>query len=293
MATSIGAISFANPVMNAACSIAKSFDDLDALLATQAAAVVIGSITWEERAGNPEPRWFAGSDLGFALNSYGMPNNGHAWYEENLPEMVKRAHTASKPLVLSVAGFSVKEYGDLALLGKQAGVDMVELNLACPNTSEAGRPNPIFSFDLEMIQAVIDVVEKNLGDLPYSLKLSPYSNPSELTRTAELISKSKASAVVASNTFPNAYWQDENGQPLIGSNNGLAGASGEAMLPISLGQVKQFRAQLPATITVIGVGGASTPKHVQQYLQAGAQLVQVATHIVRNGHVAINELIES
>lgn len=291
MSVEFAGLEFRNPVMNAACSVAKSFEDLDAMLATNAGAVLIGSITPEKRDGNPDPKWFDGNGMPFALNSFGMPNNGQEWYREHLPEMVSKAHTANRPLFLSVAGFSIENYIGLAKIAKNTGVDLVEFNFGCPNTAEAGRPNPIFSFDLEVLEQTCKEVEIILDGVPYTVKLSPYSNPNELQRTAAMIAKTKAAGVVASNTFPNGFWQDNAGNPVIGPNNGLAGISGEAMLAINLGQVRQFRSALPESIAVIGVGGVTKAEHVAQYCHAGAILVQVATHIVRSGHAAINELI--
>jgi dihydroorotate dehydrogenase (fumarate) len=282
-----------NPVMNGACSIAKSDEDLEAMLATRQGAVLIGSITPEPRDGNPEPRWFDGQGQPFALNSFGMPNNGHDWYLGKLPLWITKTHDAGKLLALSVAGFSIDDYIKMARLAKTVGVDWVEFNFGCPNTAEAGRSNPIFSFDLEVLAKICEEVEKVLGDLPYTVKLSPYSNPAELNRTAAVIAKTKAAAVVTSNTFPNGYWQDDGGRPVIGPNDGLAGTSGEAILAIALGQVRQFRNALPSSIEVIGVGGITKPEHVKQYLNAGAKLVQTATHIVRHGHAAIDELVEA
>lgn len=279
-------------VMNAACSITKSMEDLDALLATRADMVVMGSVTWLGRQANPEPNWFAGNDQGFALNSVSMPNEGHEWYQANLPEMVERTHKAGKPLILNVAGFSIDEYLNLAELGKKGGVDMIEFNFGCPNTAEAGRQNPIFSFDIDALQMILRGADKILSRTPYTAKLSPYSNPAELSRVAVVIGQSNAVGVVTSNTFPNSYWQDETGRAVILPNNGLAGMSGEAMLPIGLGQVKQFRQQLPESKLVFGVGGITRPEHVKQYMRAGALAVQVATHIVRNGHQAINDVIK-
>jgi dihydroorotate dehydrogenase (fumarate) len=291
MSIAFAGLELQTPVMNAACSVAKSAEDLEAMLATQAGAVLIGSITPESRDGNPEPRWFAGDGLGFALNSFGMPNNGREWYREHLPGFVKKAHAAGKPLFLSVAGFSVADYVSMAKLAKETGVDCVEFNFGCPNTAEAGRQNPIFSFDLEVLEQTCQEVEAVLEGVPYTVKLSPFSNPAELNRTAAMIAKTKAAGVVTSNTFPNAYWQTADGKPVIKPNGGLAGASGEAMLAIGVGQVRQFRTALPESIAVIGVGGVSKPEHVKQYLDAGASFVQVATHIVRNGHAAINDAI--
>ncbi len=280
------------PVMNAACSITKSMEDLEALLATRADTVVLGSVTWLGRQANPEPNWFAGDDQGFALNSVSMPNEGHEWYQTNLPEMVERTHAAGKRLLLNVAGFSTDEYSQLAEMAKNGNVDGVEFNLGCPNTVEAGWQNPIFSFDVDALQIVLRGADRILSPkTPYMVKLSPYSNPAELSRVASVIGESKAGGVVTTNTFPNSYWQNNAGRAVILPNNGLAGMSGEAMLPIGLGQVKQFRQQLPESKIVIGVGGITRPEHIEQYLRAGAAAVQVATYIVRNGHQAINDLI--
>ena len=196
---------------------------------------------------------------------------------------------AGKPLIASVAGFSVQEYLALADMASKAGADLIELNLGCPNTSAAGVANPIFSFDLDAMKEILDGLAS--CPTPFSVKLSPYSNPAELGRTAAVIAASKAAAIVTCNTFPNGYWQDDKGAAVIGPNGGLAGTSGEAMLAISVGQVKQFRSALPEPIAVIGVGGITKPEDVTQYLNAGASAVQVATHIVRHGHAAIDEVI--
>lgn len=291
MSIEFAGLQFDNPVMNAACSAAKSHEDLDAILATNAGAALIGSITPKERSGNEEPRWFPGDGLPFALNSFGMPNGGCEWYQEHLLGMVEQSHKAGKPFFLSVAGFGVADYVEMAKLAKESHVDVVEFNFGCPNTSEEGRPNPIFSFDPEITEQICKEVEVVLEGLPYTIKLSPYSNPAELERMAAMIAKTKAVGVVTTNTFPQSYWQDENGNPVLAPNDGFAGLSGEAMLTIGLGQVKQFRKHLPEDKAVIGVGGITKAEHVAQYRHAGALLVQVATHIVRNGHAAINELI--
>ncbi len=284
-------LKFNNPVMNAACSISKNAEDIDKLLTTDAGAVVVGSVTYVQRDGNPEPRWFPGNEQGFALNSFGMPNGGLEWFEEKLPVMVKKAHAVNKPLIVNIAGFSVQEYVDLAVMVDASGADMIEVNLGCPNTSDPSLANPIFSFNGNALKEITSELDAKLKNTPYSLKFSPFSNPAELSRTVVIVAASKAAAVVTTNTFPNGFWQDDKGETVIRANGGLAGMSGEAMLAIGLGQVRQFRQQLPDNIAVIGVGGITKPEHVKHYLKAGASAVQTATHIVRNGYAAINELV--
>jgi dihydroorotate dehydrogenase (fumarate) len=281
----IGSVIIETPVMNAACSVAKSIEDIEALSKTNIGAVMVGSITVEPRNGNPEPRWFVGD--GYALNSFGMPNGGVEFYQVNLPKMRDIAHAADKKIAVSIAGFSTSEYVTLAKLAQDTKVDLLELNLGCPNVTIDGKQKPIVSFDPISMGEIIRVVSE-VADIPLMVKLSPYSNPAELTRVAEAINNSgKVSAVVTCNTFPNGY-QIRDGKPVIASNFG--GISGRAMLPISLGQVRQFRKILDNEVAVVGVGGIETSDDARRYFDTGAEIVQCATLIVRDGHQAINQL---
>lgn len=276
-----------NPaVMNAACSVAKTIDDVTALARTSIGAVTVGSITVAERAGNPEPRWFEGN--GYAINSFGMPNGGAEFYRQNLPEMIRIVHEANKKFNLSVAGFTTAEYVELAKLANEAGVDYLELNLGCPNIAIDGKQKPIASFDPAYIEEIISSV-KEVTSLPLLIKLSPYSNPAELKNVAALLTRLSVAAVVTMNTFPNSFETDEAGSPVIASAFG--GLSGSAVRAIGAGQVKQFRDALPPEIAVIGAGGCETVEDVEQYASAGATVTQAATLIVRDGHAAINKLV--
>jgi len=128
-------------VMNAACSVAKTPEDVRSLARTGIGAIVVGSITPKPRDGNNEPRWFAGD--GYALNSFGMPNGGRNYYQAHLDDLTEVTHQADKAFILSVAGFSVADYEDLAKLANEHEVDMVELNLGCPNISVDGVKNQL------------------------------------------------------------------------------------------------------------------------------------------------------
>lgn len=270
------------PVMNAACSVAKTLEDVEALCATHAGAVVVGSVTVEPREGNNEPRWY--SDEICALNSFGMPNGGEEYYRENLPDMVARAHEADKLFGLNIAGFDKSEYVKLAQMADETGVDFVEVNFGCPNVSEDGHQKPIVSFDLETMHSITKGVSQ-VTDKPIRLKLSPYSNPAELNQTAEMIGDLPVGGVVTSNTFPNGLMM-ENGEPVL--NAGQGGVSGSALLQIALGQVQQFRQRLPESQAVIGVGGIESAREARLHFQAGASAVQLATLLVREGHHAMD-----
>ena len=283
----IGSISLDAPVMNAACSVAKTIKDVEVLSSTDIGAVLVGSITVQAREGNPEPRWY--SDRNFALNSFGMPNGGIEFYRKHLPQMTQIVHDANKAFILSIAGFSTQDYEQLADLAEHTDVDIIELNLGCPNVTIDGKQKPIVSFDQEkmkeIITAVSRITKKNL-----TVKLSPYSNPAELQAVAQLITElGTVSGVVTSNTFANSYYAHENDAVLASTYGGM---SGKGLQPIALGQVRQFREHLPKDIAVIGVGGIETKEDAELFYQAGADAIQAATLIVREGYQAITALIE-
>lgn len=285
MTVSIGGMTMQSNFMNAACSIAKTHEDVAALCRTSAGAVLIGSITAEPRTVNPAPRWYDAKD--YALNSFGMPNLGADYYRAALPQMVQTIHAAGKRAILDIAGFSVDDYVRIAQVGDKSGVDLIEINLGCPNALLDGRQKPIASFDPQYTAAIVHAVNEHIS-CPLLLKLSPYSNPVELQNMARLIaSLPNIAAVVTCNTFPNGYYAEDD-TPVIASEYG--GVSGAAMRPIVLGQIRQFRKALPESIDVVGVGGVETTEDVQNYIAAGASAVQAATLIVRDGHAALDRL---
>ncbi len=271
--------------MNAACSIAKTPEDIAALCATKAGAVVIGSITPLPREGNPEPRWYSGN--GFALNSFGMPNGGIEYYQNELLNMTTAIREAGKVSILSIAGFSEPDYASLASLANENGVDLIEVNLGCPNVQIDGKQKAIASFDPDYMYKILGGITASTS-LPLLVKLSPYSNPADLQAAATVITETpQVIAVVTSNTFPNGYAL-ANDKPVL--NVGLGGVSGPSLKAIAMGQVRQFRSILPHTVAVIGVGGIESVNDVNDYILAGASAVQAATLIVRDGHAALDRL---
>ncbi len=242
------------------------------------APVVSGSYTPEQRNGNSgNLMWPMTIDelltiIFYGLNGYGMPNMGFASAIKELA----RVHS-EQPIIVSVAGFSVDDYiAGYNEFSNLRHIAAIELNLGCPNTQ--GDHPDITSFNLEAVRKILETLSAFQGKRhkPIWLKFSPYSNPAELKRMAELVNGFKDAlrlAVVTCNTFPNAY----AGDGLIDPNNGMAGLSGPAMKPIARGQVKQFRQYLDERIDVIGVGGITTGDDIVDFLEAGASAVQITS----------------
>lgn len=283
----IGNVEINTPVMNGACSVAKSLEDVQALAKTKAGVVMVGSITKDQRDGNAAPQWFEGN--GYAMNSFGMPNGGLDYYKQALPEMIGLVQAAGKKFALSIAGFSTQEYVDLAEMADSVKVDLLELNFGCPNVRLDGEQKPIVSFDRVSIAEIVEAVAE-VTDIPLMLKLSPYSNPGELAEVAKTINNiGSVAAVVTMNTMPNGYMKDSSGNEVIAT--GFAGVSGPAVLPIALGQAKQFRNNLDDSIEVVAVGGIESAEDAELFFNEGIAMVQAATLIVRDGHSALDRLV--
>ncbi len=273
LATTLAGVELEHPLMNAA-GTCKTLEDVEKLARSSISAIVVGSITLASRMGNEGNVFWPGPI--YSQNSLGMPNRGRDYYQDTLPRMVEVAHGAGKALILNVAGFSHIEYGELAALAHEAGVDIIELNLGCPNVWDDGQQKKIASFDPFGIAAIMAEVERKVpDDRPVGVKLSPYSDPGMLAEVADTIKDLPIRYVATCNTFPNSLVLDENGKSVI--DVGLAGLSGPAMKPVGLGQVKQLRQLLPDSVELVGVGGITKGRDVWEYQQVGASAVQVAT----------------
>lgn len=275
----LGQLELQFPLMNAA-GTCKSLEDVRKL-AEQAeiGAVTVGSITLLPRDGNAGDV-FEVRD-GYSLNALGMPNRGAEYYTEVLPAMVDMAHAHGKPLIVSVAGFTPDEYAKLAKIAFDGGADAVKLNLGCPNVRDGGQQHPIMSFSPPAIRATLTQVHDAVGvDRVVGLKCSPFSNPLDLVRVAEVVNDFPwVTYVATTNSFPNTVLLNPDGKPCLSTTFG--GLAGPAMKPIGLGQVMQWRKLLSPHIHVIGVGGVATGQDLLDYKRAGATACQVATAYLR------------
>lgn len=269
------------PVGNAA-GWCKSVDEVRKLAESAAQFIVVGSITMQERAGNPG-NTFNGS----SLNSLGLPNPGLQKITEVAPEMVGIARMAGKPIIVSVAGFAPAEYLELSRAMQELGFDGIELNLGCPNVADGGKRKPIASLDLRLTEKIVgsssSAVKMRNPDFFVSVKVSPMSNPLQIVDTAELLAQCNIDAIVTQNTFPNGLLYNDDGSPQIQTpdKTGWAGFAGSAIKPMALGQVNQWRKALddsggPRKL-VWGVGGVQCGRDVRDMQTAGAVIVQVGT----------------
>lgn len=288
----LAGIQLENPLMNGAYIGSKTLEDVEELARSAAGAVVVGSISVKPRLANAGQGYWLHKEGLFSLNSFGMPNGGLPYFEKSLPKMVEVAHAANKPLIANVIGFSNEEFVALIKLAEKSGADMVELNFGCPNVWDGGKQKRILSYHADLVKSTLEQVAKHRPKVKMCVKISPLPPDILVAVAMEIINSGTVQAITCTNSYPNAAVT--MGARLNGlADNTLAGMSGRALKPISLGLVKQLKAILPADLAIIGCGGISTSNDVMDYLDAGAAAIQVATALKEEGTGIFTQLLAS
>jgi len=284
----IAGIQFGNALMNGAYIGSKTLGDATVLANATCGAIVVGSISIQPRKANVGQGYWPHKERIYSLNSFGMPNGGMPYFKKNLPLIADIAHAQGKPLIANLAGFSNEEFVTLVALAQDSGADMAELNFGCPNVWEAGQQKHIISYHPKLVEETLKYISQCNPKIKLSVKISPLP-PDLLRDVSKVIADSHIiQAVTATNSQPNASISTGTGAT---GKNMLAGLSGRALKPISLGVVTQLRDLLPRDIDIVGCGGVSTANDVRDYLSAGAKAVQIATALVEEGTSAFEKIL--
>ena len=219
-------------------------------------------LTLKPREGNPPPR-IAETPMGI-LNSVGLQNPGvDAFIQEELPFL--RQHDVK--IITNISGNTPEEYGIMCEKLSQAGVDMIELNISCPNVKAGGlaygtRPD---------LAAEVTKEAKKHACVPVMVKLSP--NVTDITEIARAVEDAGADAVSLINTLLGMRIDVATRRPVLHQNVG--GLSGPAVLPVAVRMVWQVANAV--SIPVLGMGGISKAEDAAQMMLAGATAVAVGT----------------
>jgi len=268
--------------MNGAFIGSKSKEDIEKLSTSSGGAIVVGSISVKPRTSNKDGGYWLHREKFYALNSFGMPNGGLPYFKNSLPDIVKSAHEKNKPLIANIVGFSKEEFVELIKLSQKSGADMVELNLSCPNVWHKGQQELVLSYHPELVKETLEFIRKYKFSVKIGVKISPL--PPDILKecTKVIIDSDLVSFVTATNSYPNASFS--SGTKLTTDDkNVLAGMTGRALKPISLGVVKQLYRLLPNQIDIIGCGGISSANDAIDYLSSGAKAVQIVTGLMNEG----------
>jgi len=266
MQTFIGGASLRNPVLLASGPAGYGLEYEGLVDLRRLGGVVTKTITLEPRAGNPGRR--LQETGGGLLNSIGLENVGAAvFFSEKLPALLEAG-------IMPVVSLGAEDWDDyLRLLDAAAGregVDVVELNLSCPNVERGGMA---IGTDPELVALYVRHAKETLGDAAVIAKLTP--NVSDITTLALAAEQAGADAITAINTVVGMDIDVEQRRPVF--RRVRAGLSGPAIMPIALDAV--WRISRVVDIPVIGSGGISSVRDAMKFFMAGARAVQVGTAV--------------
>ena len=259
-------VRFRNPVLLASGTCGFGEEVSQVMRLDRLGGLVTKSVTLEPRRGNPAPR--VSEFAAGMVNSVGLANPGaRAVRDQKLPWI--RENLSNVPVLVSVAGHSMREYFEVVeLLEGEAGFFGFELNLSCPN--DKMRDGLPFALDPEALYEVTRGVRERTAR-PVIAKLAP--NTWDLAAVIQAAEASGAHGLTMINTMPGLLLDPETGGPALGAGEG--GVSGPALRAVGLRAVS-LAARL-TRLPILGVGGIGTAEHAQEYLRAGASLVQIGT----------------
>lgn len=219
-------------------------------------------ITLKRRDGNPVPR-VAETPSGM-LNAVGLQNPGvDVFIKEDLP-WLKQQNTV---VIANIAGNTPEEYCEMAEKLSDTDIDMIEMNISCPNVKSGGVQ---FGTSCESVGAITDAVRRHCTK-PLIVKLSP--NVTDIVSIAKLAEANGADAISMINTLTGMRIDINTRRPIIRNNTG--GMSGPAVFPIAVRMVWQVAGAVK--IPIIGMGGISTWQDAVEMLIAGASALQIGT----------------
>ncbi|MDO5337081.1 MAG: dihydroorotate dehydrogenase [Eubacteriales bacterium] len=276
MKVQIAGVELKNPVMTASGTFGSGqeyseFVDLNALGAVVTKGVA--NVPWP---GNPTPR--ITETYGGMLNAIGLQNPGiDVFCRRDIP-FLKKYDTK---IIVNVCGKTTEDYCEVVERLADEPVDMLEINISCPNVKEGGIA---FGQDPKAVEAITAAVKKKARQ-PVIMKLSP--NVADITETARAAEAGGADVLSLINTLTGMKI-DINRRTFALANK-TGGMSGPAIKPIAVRMV--YQTAQAVKLPIIGMGGIQSAEDALEFLMAGATAVSVGTANFHNPCATI-EIIE-
>ena len=265
-------VSFKNPVIPASGTFGYGREYEQFYPLSKLGGISVKGTTLGRREGNPGPR-VAETPSGM-LNSVGLQNGGvKKFLEYEMPNLV----TKDTRIIANIAGATVEECAELAAMLEGSAVDLIELNISCPNVKAGGAA---FGTDCTVAGQVTRAV-KDATSKPLMVKLSP--NVTSITDIAKSVEANGADAVSLINTLLGMRIDIKTGRPIL--KNNVGGLSGPAVFPVAVRMVWQVANAVK--IPVMGMGGVATWEDAVEIMMAGASAVQVGAAIFNDPYAPI------
>ena len=262
LSVKIAGVELKNPVMTCSGTFGSGeeyseFVDLNGL-----GAVVTKGIASEPWNGNPTPR--VCEVTGGMLNAIGLQGPGiDVFVKRDIP-FLRQYDTK---IIVNICGHTIEDYIDVTERLADQPVDMLEINISCPNVHEGGKA---FGQDPAMVQKVTEAV-KRVAKQPVIMKLTP--NVTDITEIARAAEAGGADALSLINTLTGMKIDIHRRSFVLANKTG--GMSGPAIKPVAVRMV--YQTARAVKVPVIGMGGIACADDAIEFLLAGASAVAVGT----------------
>lgn len=256
----IAGVEFKNPVMTASGTFGSGMEYGEFVDLNRLGGVVTKGVANVPWPGNPTPR--VAETYGGMLNAIGLQNPGiDVFMERDIP-FLKQYDTR---IIVNVCGKSVEDYLEVVEKLSDAPVDMLEINVSCPNVKEGAIA---FGQKAECLFDITSQIKKKAKQ-PVIMKLSP--NVTDITEMARAAEAAGSDAISLINTITGMKIDIHRRRFALANKTG--GMSGPAIKPIAVRMV--YQASHAVKIPVIGMGGIATGEDAVEFLLAGASAVSV------------------
>ena len=273
MKVNLAGVEFKNPVMEASGTFGSGAEYGEFVDLNKLGAVVTKGVANVPWPGNPTPR-IAETASGM-LNAIGLQNPGIDLFTKRDIPFLKQYDTK---IIVNVCGKSTEDYLEVVERLGDEPVDMLEINISCPNVKEGGIA---FGQDPKAVEAITKAVKK-VAKQPVIMKLSP--NVTDITEMARAAEAGGADVLSLINTLTgmkiDIYKQD------FALANKTGGLSGPAIKPIAVRMVYQVANAVK--IPIIGMGGIRSGEDAIEFMLAGASAVAVGTANFNNPYATMD-----
>lgn len=275
MKVNLAGIEFQNPVMTASGTFGSGEEYSEFVDLNRLGAVItkgVSSVAW---TGNPTPR--IAETSGGMMNAIGLQNPGVEVFANRDIPFLKKFDTK---IIVNVCGKTTKDYCEVVERLAGEPIDMLEINISCPNVKEGGIA---FGQNSNSVEAITREVKK-YAKQPIIMKLSP--NVTDITETAKAAEAGGADVLSLINTLTGM--KIDVNKRCFALANKTGGLSGPAIKPIAVRMVYQVANAVK--LPIIGMGGIATYEDALEFILAGASAVSVGTANFANPYATIDVL---
>ncbi len=276
METTIAGVTWKNPVTTASGTFGSGREYGELIDLNRLGAITVKGVSEEAWKGNPVPR-LAETQSGL-LNSICLQNAGAELFIENDIPFLRQYDTK---IIVNICGHTLSQYCAVAERFADCDIDMLELNISCPNVEEGGLS---FGTDPHVVERVVKAV-RNYVKQPLIVKLSP--EVTDITEIARAAVSGGADALSLINTLRGMKIDIHKRKPILA--NKIGGYSGPGIMPVALRMA--YEVCHSVDVPVIGMGGISTFEDALQFIMAGAEAVAVGTANFHNPYATV-EIID-